>query len=214
MPLDSIAVGSSWRQGLQRVEAAIETAKQTKLGELVVPELFELEVTEHDQGNPDNPPLVINLLFAVVDERVELCGLIAPPLEVLDALDHLRDQRSLDGWKRLALVSLAEGQAQDALRASGRPGDKEERFDFIVEAMDRANRTPMARRRNRVTAEHLVEVARVYREAWEVGEHPTIAVQNHFEVSHSTAARWVGKARRAGHLGRPAEGARGGEGAA
>jgi hypothetical protein len=221
MPLDSITVGSSWRQGLRRVEAAMETVKQTKLGELLVPELFELEVVEHDGRHPDNPPLVINLLFAVVDERVELRGLIAPPrgvagdppLEVLDALNHLRDQRPLDGWKRVALISLAAGQARDALGASDSPDD-EEGAETLFEAHDRANRTRVAQRRNRITAEHLASVASVYREAWKAGEHPTIAVESHFGVSHSTAARWVGQARREKHLGRPAEGSRGGEGTA
>jgi hypothetical protein len=75
----------------------------------------------------------------------------------------------------------------------------------------RTHLVPMAQRRNRITPKHLEEVASVYREAWRAGEHPTIAVQKHFGVSHSTAARWVGQARRKGKLRPPAEGSRGGE---
>jgi hypothetical protein len=55
-----------------------------------------------------------------------------------------------------------------------------------------------------------MEVAEVYRAAHGAGEFPTVAVSGHFEVSHSTAARWVVEARRAGHLGR-ARGSRSGE---
>ena len=50
----------------------------------------------------------------------------------------------------------------------------------------------------------------MYRSAWNDGEPPTKAVQAHFHVSHSTAARWVGFARKAGHLG-ATDGSRGGE---
>jgi transposase len=54
------------------------------------------------------------------------------------------------------------------------------------------------------------EVAGVYRAAWESGENPTQAVAKHFEKPYSTAARWVGEARKRGFLG-PADGSRGGE---
>jgi hypothetical protein len=207
---ESVTVG--WSRGLSRTVETIEAAKQTKLGEIWVPELFELEFAEHDPTDPNNPRLVINLLFEVVNEAVQLREVIADPLEVPEALDHLRARRSMNEWKRIALMTLAAKLAEAALEASGRPYD-EDGAAIVGEAIRRAHRTPIARRRDRITSEHLAEVARVYREAWEAGEHPTIAVQDHFGVSHSTAARWVGQARRANppHLGRPAEGSRGGE---
>ena len=68
----------------------------------------------------------------------------------------------------------------------------------------------ITRRRNRVTDSLLVEVAEVYRKAWQAGDGPTRAVAEHFHTSHSSAARWVGLARKAGHLG-AADGSRGGE---
>lgn len=55
-------------------------------------------------------------------------------------------------------------------------------------------------RRRRLTPDHLQEVADVYEKAQKAGEPPTRAVQYHFDVSHSTAAKWVGKARTAGLL--------------
>lgn len=56
-------------------------------------------------------------------------------------------------------------------------------------------------RRNRVTREHLAAVAGVYRDAQEAGAPPTLAVAEHFQVSHSTATRWVNLARKEKFLG-------------
>lgn len=57
-------------------------------------------------------------------------------------------------------------------------------------------------RRRKITPEHLNEVARIYNAAQEINDPPTRAVQHHFGVSHSTAAKWVGAARQAGMLPR------------
>jgi hypothetical protein len=51
-------------------------------------------------------------------------------------------------------------------------------------------------KRYKITEQHLKEVARVYSEAVERGEPPTREVAEVFEVAHSTAAKWVGTARR------------------
>ncbi|MGW0169525.1 hypothetical protein ACWDWT_30770 [Streptomyces sp. NPDC003343] len=55
---------------------------------------------------------------------------------------------------------------------------------------------PGVQRRRKITRSHLEEVAKIYNEAQENDEPPTRAVQTHFGVSHSTAAKWVGAARR------------------
>lgn len=65
-------------------------------------------------------------------------------------------------------------------------------------------------RRRRIKAEFLEEVAQVYRNAVIANDPPTATVAESFGVSHSTAARWVMTARKAGALG-PASGTRGGE---
>ncbi|MEU1497032.1 hypothetical protein [Streptomyces sp. NPDC005732] len=51
-------------------------------------------------------------------------------------------------------------------------------------------------KRRRITVDHLSEVARIYREAQWRDDPPTRAVQEYFGVSHSTAAKWVGAARK------------------
>lgn len=57
-----------------------------------------------------------------------------------------------------------------------------------------------AGKRYRITDAHLADVANVYTKARENGHGPTRAVADHFDVSHSTAAKWVGHARQAEFL--------------
>lgn len=55
-------------------------------------------------------------------------------------------------------------------------------------------------KRHRLTPEHLKAVATVYLQALKNGDGPTRAVANHFGIPHSTAAKWVARARREGDL--------------
>jgi hypothetical protein len=55
--------------------------------------------------------------------------------------------------------------------------------------------------RNRITDEHLAQVAEVYRRAIDEGVPPKQAVRAEFHVSESTAGRWVAQAREQGLLG-------------
>ncbi|BCT76084.1 hypothetical protein SCMU_19260 [Sinomonas cyclohexanicum] len=65
-----------------------------------------------------------------------------------------------------------------------------------IENLDAVASKPVTRRRDRVTDAKLLEVASVYREAMDQGKGPTRAVMEHFQTSYSTAARWVGMARK------------------
>jgi hypothetical protein len=56
-------------------------------------------------------------------------------------------------------------------------------------------------RRNRITTEHLVQVAKVYRRAIDDGVPPKQAVSIEFHASESTAGRWISLARQRGILG-------------
>lgn len=60
--------------------------------------------------------------------------------------------------------------------------------------------TPPFGRRYRLTREHLQSVVAVYREALGQGHGPTRAVADHFGIPHTTAAKWVGRARKHGLL--------------
>lgn len=67
-------------------------------------------------------------------------------------------------------------------------------------AMERGDDTPhdayIRRPRNRITDDHLAKVAVIYKHADAGGHPPTRAVAVAFNASHSTAARWVGQARK------------------
>lgn len=68
----------------------------------------------------------------------------------------------------------------------------------------------VVQRRRRMTRELLEKVAEVYRTAYGQGLSPTKAVAEAFDVSHSSAGRWVVEARKEGLLG-PALGPTAGE---
>lgn len=61
-------------------------------------------------------------------------------------------------------------------------------------------RAPEVGKRYRLTPAHLKSVAAVYLDALRSGGGPTLAVADHFGVPHSTAAKWVGRARKQGTL--------------
>lgn len=97
----------------------------------------------------------------------------------------------------------------DEIRVSG--AELEEAVGTLQEHFARrAWPATQVQRRRRVTPELLAKVAEVYRAAYSAGQSPTQAVAETFEVSHSTAGRWVVEARKAGTLG-PAIGPTAGE---
>lgn len=58
--------------------------------------------------------------------------------------------------------------------------------------------------------EHFADVANVYADAHELGRTPTRAVARHFDVSQTTAAKWVARARELDLLGPTSKGKAGG----
>lgn len=114
-----------------------------------------------------------------------------------------RDDRPEDGapwpWLRLSV------NASDAvLHARQVRKVWESMGAWLAQVEERAAEpdAPMkpSRRRNRLTREHLKSVADVYLAALAAGWGPTRSVADHFDVPHSTAAKWVGRARRQGVL--------------
>jgi hypothetical protein len=88
-----------------------------------------------------------------------------------------------------------------ALQRMGLPTDEAHRAEVVSSVRSRWQQT-LPQRRRRVTKEILQEAADVYRLAVTDGMPPTLSVAEHFRVSHSTAARWVRRAREIGALGK------------
>ncbi|GAA2218881.1 hypothetical protein GCM10010400_76080 [Streptomyces aculeolatus] len=60
--------------------------------------------------------------------------------------------------------------------------------------------SPQEGKRYRLTGEHLQAVAATYLAAENDALPPTVTVASRYGVGHSTAAKWIGKAREAGYL--------------
>ena len=84
--------------------------------------------------------------------------------------------------------NLANGHYSDADLAGG--------FDEIVAGL----KTPAGGRPRMYDDRHYRNVAAIYASAWRGGVAPTQFVEKIYDVSHSTAARWVHECRKRGFL--------------
>lgn len=145
------------------------------------------------------------------NDRVALVRVHVDPvqLEADEAMTEIKRLRPFDWWKRYALQQIAMqilsqilgDAAQDRGQYDAATGLWEypeyDQAKEIHTARTITGTTPLARRVNRITDTHLAEVARIYTAAWSHNLPPTDAVRAHFGSSYSTAARWVGLARKA-----------------
>lgn len=97
-------------------------------------------------------------------------------------------------FRRAVLVALHSTPSTGGRQAEAPP------FDEWEEAFMEGLELPQERRRKLDDA-HYREVAEVYRSAWTGGRHPKSAVALRFQVSDSTAGRYVVEARKRGFLG-------------
>lgn len=158
------------------------------------------------------------LFFATIDGEITMPSALAIDIDVDQALDRVLAARPIGWWKTRCLFLLTfEAVNSELVEKTGKDfvamTDEEiyaEDVRYLWDRLSQVGDVPTTRRRDRITDALLREVAEVYRNAWAEGENPTSAVAAHFFKSHSTAARWVGLARKAGYLG-PSDGSRGGE---
>jgi hypothetical protein len=200
-----------------------ESPRYVRFRRVLVPRTFEMIVTPKTTAmSKESQPWAVSLMYEAEEDGsdIMLTGLISSLIEVDKALAEL--QRPLTWWKRYALTRiaydafdhsfdhileqheppLAEDQLAGALRA------------FLANNVRAALSAPLAKRRNRITKDHLAEVAQIYKKAVEVGEHPTQAVAKAMNVSHSAASKYVGKARQEGLLDKTRQGVAGKRGRA
>ncbi|MGN6763143.1 MAG: hypothetical protein ACTHJI_17660 [Leifsonia sp.] len=174
-----------------------------------VPQSFEMTIKD------DTGDLSLALLFLVIDKEPRIHGALnlTTAIDLESALSRLWGEHGQRWWIKKAIATLAvRALAIDAFARHGTESDRlppieEQR---ILDAIESIRQMPSTRRKDKVTDAVLQEVAEVYRSAVDDGANPTQAVAEHFYKSHSTAARWVMRARQSGHLGL-ANGRRGGE---
>lgn len=204
------------------LEVSSGDARKVLVGSSLVPAAFDMTVS-WGAGAGDEWKAVLTL-HADPDAGEMVLGCVqSSHADVDEVIDRLRKYRPITWWKRRAVVEWVLNDASFSFEVPslGVPWEahSEAQRMAITEGLIRAEgaimsaaSVPVTRRRDRVTLKLLQEVATVYKEAWAGGNNPTAAVSKHFHKSHSTAARWVGLARK--HEGvdlGPADGSRGGE---
>lgn len=140
----------------------------------------------------------------------ELASILAETVDVNEVLQRMAAEAAATVWLHAASQAAAD---DPGLEQASRDELFERSRKLRLESRTLADSLSMQitpKRRRTITRKHLQEVAACYRRALSEGLPPTQQVAIEFHTSHSTAARWVTKARAAGELG-PATGPRPGE---
>lgn len=204
------------------LEVAPGTTRKVLVGSSLVPAEFGMAV-KWGAGSSGEWKAVLTFAADPDAGEVVLKCVQSSHKDVDEVIDHLRKHRPITWWKRRAVVEWVLNDASLSFEVPSLDLAWEDHTEAqraaITQGLIRAESAimsaasvPVTRRRDRVTLKLLQEVAAVYKEAWAGGHNPTVAVGKHFHKSHSTAARWVGLARK--HDGvdlGPADGSRGGE---
>jgi hypothetical protein len=194
-----------------------ESPRYVRFGRVLVPRAFEMIVTpKRTAMSKESQPWALSLMYEAEEDGsdIMLTGLISSLIEVDKALAELR--RPLTWWKRYALTRIAYDafdHSFDHILEQYEPPATEEELaamrTFLANNVRAALSAPLAKRRNRITKDHLAEVAQIYKKAVDAGEHPTQAVAKAMNVSHSAASKYVGKARQEGLLDKTRQGVAG-----
>lgn len=163
----------------------------------ILPDDYHLTV------QPPNKEWAIWLGFQKVGGAQCLVRAEARYVDLAVVLDLLRKRQPIDWWikhgaMKIAIHSLAYAPPAGTGAVTGE-ADEWQGIATRVATQERdatrvATALPVLGRRNQVTPSHLAEVAEVYKSALD-GKAPTRAVATHWNTTHSTAARWVQRAR-------------------
>lgn len=200
-----------------------------RVGHVLLPEFFILVIgTEgmwSESDHPKDDDFAIFLTFHVFEEVLYLSSIRGSSVDATEGYAKVAEHIPPDQWKALGVLKITEYLAEFTNTGKWIDGHGERlphgypRYywnktptaavrwlaqlrspDAPLLADDPHAPTLHAGRRNRITDDLLREVADIYNNANEIGAAPTRAVAEHFQKSHSTAAKWVGSARRKGFL--------------
>lgn len=177
--------------------------KLQKVGRVLLPERFTMTIhwPELNDGNSDHGGALV-IAFEVIDDELQVRDLWGYKMDVAEWISFFVQEFPPEKWKQFAKEEtvrlLAIEEVPDEVgRSTAAPALK--RGD--LRQAERPNEGKQeGRKRHRITTRHLEEVAKIYVNASSRGKPPTMAVADHFSVAHSTAAKWVGRARKAGLL--------------
>jgi hypothetical protein len=145
-------------------------------------------------------PWTLHFLYAVVEDRVEWVGLTVERAEGKHPrpLEHqvfrsIRFSDLADRGRRRLLREHPELLPKSQSRLEGLPALSKPRQDEPTHP-------------RRYAEDHYADVTETYLRAWRRNDPPTRAVAEHFRVPHSTASKWVRKARDLGLLSQTTSG--------
>lgn len=196
-----------------------------QVGASLLPEFFHFAIGTEGmwaKGWPGVDDFALFLRFQVFEGHVHMDEARSAGVDIPEAFERVKKVLPLKHWKRTGIVHMTR-YLVSFMEEEGRPDVDElpphgpravvdyaetrpeaamlwlERLrshaaDAYASAMD--NPPPSKRKRVRLTDDFLRNVARIYAVAENSGLPPTREVANHFRAPHSTAAKWVGSARR------------------
>ncbi|MDP8931596.1 MAG: hypothetical protein M3O70_24260 [Actinomycetota bacterium] len=197
---------SVWPDGWNFEKEQYLNPNLKQVGWVLLPDRFHMVVhwPELEDGKSEHGGALM-ITFEVVDEDVEVRELYAVDMDIEKWIGYFVSKFPPEKWKPFAVAEVTKFLAVEEDRGNA------EVMALLASASARKSvdlRKPQQAgapaktggKRHRITTQHLEEVARIYQSASEHGEPPTMAVADHFGVAHSTAAKWVGKARSEGML--------------
>lgn len=196
-PLDESDVGSK--------RLRLNNMTLMRVGYVLAPEHFSMGIEIPEFGSTINDPRGLIVSFQTRDSGVdwekeggvEISMLLGANSDLQEVLPYVLGRWAMDQWKRYALEAIVRWLAREDVR--GQLPDMQA-MDLQAEGERPTAAGAKSHKRFKITRAHLEEVARIYQEAADEGRPPTREVAELFEVAHSTAAKWVGKARREGIL--------------
>ncbi|MFJ6235082.1 hypothetical protein ACIQH0_13350 [Streptomyces griseus] len=178
-----------------------------QVGYGLLPERFVLALTKPEWDvSPPGVTRGVLMSFRVMEEKVTVENVQAANVDLEDWLETVLSIKTWADWKAYAISEMARWLVE--ANRSGMPdllATSAEGAPLMVEAKQTAPRQPGGKR-YKITEQHLRDVVVIYTGAVERGEPPTKSVAEAFDVAHSTAAKWVGAARRNGLLEGVAQG--------
>lgn len=188
----AIAWPAAWRPDQTEGELDLE-----QVGYVLLPTRFTLCVVPpvdlFKKQDAESDPAAFFISFEVVTGELICYSIYGPTIDLTKGLEILIKNVPPERWEPLAIAKITEFLAFEEVRHV--PRNVQQRV--ASSAVRQFGSTGSQRGgKRRITIEHLAEVATIYKLAKEEGKPPTRAVQERFSVSHSTAAKWVGAARR------------------
>lgn len=189
-----------------------------RVGHVLLPQRFYLAAGTPgmwpSKGSPfpGQDDFVVFLHFFVRHGELRLMEVRGAGIDLTKSLGALQGAVPARLWRQIAIREItefltsfdeAQGWPEEYFTPTRTDEWTQTIHEYLAERQQTRSSSDPVKRRNRITEEHLKQVSESYLTADALGLPPTKAVAQDFNTSHSTAAKWVGAARRKGLLPAP-----------